>query len=199
MPDAYSCGPSMNEVHAIPWSVEDSPSFRLAEIILLLSETATYNKKVNSVDRIGYYGFFASHPFIVVERDGEKGHADRVSLNAAGFSNKQLSYGSIGPRYVKRRTVLPLDLEVLLSHGLVALSGEGFVLTLNGNRIAESLTTAHADAYRVSSRIILKRLARISDAKLNAVAREALGNSWLLLDFADDVRETEVYSHVFRR
>lgn len=194
MPDVYSSGSPLNEVHAIPWSVEDAPSFRLAELILLLAETGTYNKKINSLDRIGYYAFFSSHPFVIVEGHGEKGLADRVSLNAAGFSNQQLSYGSIGPRYVKRRRVLPLDLEVLVAHRLAALSGEGFVLTPDGHRIAESLVTAHADSYRISSKIILKRLARLSDSKLNAVAREALGNSWLLLDFTDDVRETETYN-----
>lgn len=187
------------QVHAIPWSAEDAPSFRLAELVLLLSEVGSQNKKLNSIDRIGYYGFFASNPFVIIEPHGEVARRDRIALNAAGFSSRQLSYGSIGPRYVKRRQLLPFDLQILLSYDLAALSGEGFALTPKGRRLNEALTTAHADAYRISLGIVLKRLARLSDAKLTAVAREALGTSWLLLDFSADVRETEIYDHVFRQ
>ncbi|MFW0775881.1 hypothetical protein ACLRGI_22245 [Paenarthrobacter nitroguajacolicus] len=196
MDEKSIAGNFVDSAQAVPWSVEDSMSFRLAELLLLLDEMRQYTTKVITVDRIGYFAFFASHPFVLVDRQDDQGAADRVKLNAAGFSRTQISYASIGSRYVRRRRLLQIDLEILVSYELCKITHRGFSLSEQGLELVAALMTAHAEAYRVAVRVVLKRLARISDAALTRVAREVLGSSWLLIDFTEDVRETEIVNEV---
>ena len=50
---------------AVPGTPEDRQVFRLAQLVLLLEVAMANNISVNTVDRLGFYDFFAANPFIV--------------------------------------------------------------------------------------------------------------------------------------
>ncbi len=172
---------------ATPWQPDDNHVFRLAQLVLLLSVAEDVKKRVTAVDRLGYYDFFAANPFVILERDSQRDHADRLSLKFAGFVEGQLSYASTGQRWASRRRRLQHDLALLVAYGLVTLDGGAFDLTSAGRELSADLSTVYADAYRVSASVVLRRLAQMSDRELRKNVQKWLGTSWLNLDLLDDV------------
>lgn len=175
-----------------PWEPEDSHIFRLAQLVLLLSVTGQMGKRVTTVDRLGYYDFFAANPFVVLEPDSQRDQRDRLSLKLAGFEQRQLSYASTGERWASRRRRLQHDLALLISLGLVTLEGGAFDLTLSGQELSTQLSTVYADAYRTSAAVVLRRLTRMSDRALRENVERWLGSSWLDVDLLDDVTPESV-------
>jgi hypothetical protein len=174
---------------AIPGELEDRQVFRLAQMTLLLEVAGEAGVPVRTIDRLGVYDFFSANPFIVVGED-ERDRADRVRLRLAGFSDRQLSYASTGQRFTSRRRRLQHDLSLLLAYHIVALGPRGYVLTAEGRSIAEGLTSIYAEGYRQAAAMVLRRLGRLSDRRLNQQVDGWLGKSYLLLDLLDDVTET---------
>jgi hypothetical protein len=173
-----------------PASPEDRLIFRLAQLTLLLETAEEQNVKIGTVDRLGYYDFFSANPFVVVQGEEERDRADRLRLRLAGFSENQLSYASVGQRFVSRRRRIQHDLALLLGYGIVAITEDGYRLTEPGKGIAHNLTSVYADQYREAVAVVLRRLSRLSDKRLTENARRWLGREWLLIDLLDDVRET---------
>lgn len=171
---------------------EDSETFRWARMLLLLSVAKSSGRVVPSVDRLGYYEFFADSPYIVIDGDKPRDRADRAALEVAGFTRVQLNYASSGARFMSRRRRLQHDLSQLFAYGLVELTADGYVITSAGQALADDLNSVYADAYRQSAEIILRRLATKSNAALERSAEDWLGHSWLLVDLLDDVKDTEV-------
>jgi hypothetical protein len=174
------------------FSPEDSATFRIARLLLLLSVAESTGRKVQSVDRLGYYEFFADSPFIVIEGDKPRDVADRAALEDAGFTRVQLAYASSGPRFMSRRRRLQHDLAQLIAFGLVALTGNGYDITETGTNLANELNSVYADAYRRSAEIVLRRLASRSNSGLEKAVEDWLGHSWLLVDLLDDVHDAQV-------
>ncbi|MFG1625459.1 hypothetical protein [Kribbella sp. NPDC049227] len=174
----------------VPNVPENRDVFRMARLLLLLDVARTRGRDVPTIDRLGYYEFLADSPFIVVQGDGQRDDADRLALELAGFTATQLAYASSGQRFASRRRRLQYDLARLLSYGLVAIGARGFVVTTAGAEMAANLNSVYADAYRVSAEVILRRLAPKSNVALEADVNKWLGESWLLIDFLDDVAET---------
>jgi len=170
---------------------EDSETFRRARMLLLLSVAKNSGRVVPSVDRLGYYEFFADSPYIVIDGDKPRDRADRATLEVAGFTRVQLAYASSGARFMSRRRRLQHDLAQLVAYGLVELTGEGYGITSAGQAVAGDLNSVYADAYRQSAEIVLRRLASKSNAALERSVEEWLGHSWLLVDLLDDVKDTE--------
>lgn len=174
-----------------PFNPEDSSTFRLARLLLLLHVAHISGRQVQSIDRLGYYEFFADNPFLVITEGGRRDEADGAALRAAGFSSVQLSYASSGHRFASRRRRLQHDLAQLIAYGLVELSGDGYVVTDAGVGLAQCLNSVYADAYRVSATLVLARLGGKSNKGLDASAEEWLGHSSLLIDILDDIRDAE--------
>lgn len=175
---------------AVPVSVESRLTFRLARLLLFVGVATESGRPIPSVDRLGYYEFFADNPFMVIG-DDNRADQDRIALEMAGFSPVQLSYASSGQRFVSRRQRLQHDLSLLVARDLVTIADDGFTVTEMGTGLSSMLNSVYADAYRTSARIVLRRLASMSNRVLEEASRRWLGESWLLVDLLDDIQSTE--------
>jgi hypothetical protein len=175
---------------AVPGSPEDRQVFRLAQLVLLLEVADDNDVAVSTIDRLGFYDFFAANPFLVTSGSDNRDAADRLTLRMAGFTNRQLSYASTGQRFVSRRQRLQHDLALLFAYGLATVGSRGYVLMPAGRTVATALTSVYADAYREAARVVLRRLGRLSDRQVAENAQRWLGQSWLLIDLFDDISET---------
>lgn len=171
---------------------DENQTFRLARTLLLLTVALNAGKKVTSLDRIGYYDFFADSPFMIVDGDSERDSADRLDLELAGFVPNRLDYASSGPRFVSRRRRLQHDLALLIGHGLAEITSTGYEATEAGVTAANQMSSAYADAFRASAAMVLRRLANMSGAELERTVDQKLGESWLLVDLLADVNETTI-------
>lgn len=172
------------------WEPGNEVNFRLGQLVLLLEQARLLNRRISSIDRLGYYDFFSANPFIVTSDEYPSRERDRVKLMQAGFLEGQLSYGQAGQRYVSRRERLRADIAVLLSWGLVDLDPRGYALTDRGESIANSLSTVYADQYREAAAIVIRRLGTLTDSRLRSTVQGWLGETWLLIDFLGDVDES---------
>lgn len=173
----------------VPTGPDDSTTFRLAQLTVLLGVAQREDVPVRTVDRLGIYDFLSANPFVVVSGGSDRDASDRLTLRLAGFSDKQLSYASTGQRFVSRRRRLQHDLSILVAYGLVTVKAAGYELTSEGTGVAAAFSSVYADSYRTAAWIVLGRLRKLSDRKLSEQMRAWLGNSWLLIDLYDDVTE----------
>jgi hypothetical protein len=176
----------------MPVTIESRSTFRLGRLVLFLAVATDRGRPVPSVDRLGYYEFFADNPFVIIDGNAAADESDRLALEMAGFSPVQLSYASTGQRFVSRRQRLLHDLALLVARDLVRIGESGYETTTLGSGLAGSLNSIYADAYRTSASIVLRRLGALSAAGLDRAARGWLGESWLLIDLLDDINATEV-------
>ena len=174
-----------------PFSAENNTTFRLARLLLLLDVAKKDGRRVASLDRLGYYDFFADNPFIVIEDDKPRDAADRATLQMSGFNPGQLGYASSGQRFLSRRRRLQHDFARLVAYGLATLSADGYVVTGVGAELAKEFRTVYADAYRESATIVLRRLVPLSNKRLEIKVEHWVGHSWLLLDLLEDVNNAE--------
>jgi hypothetical protein len=178
---------------ALAWEgPEEHTRFRLAQLIIAFSIAEKQGVLMRTIDRIAIYDFFTSNPFAMLDMTDDRDSADALRLELVGFAAGQLSYASVGQRFASRRERIRNDIAVLVSRGLVQVGPEAFEITPLGLETADQLDTAYADAYRIALDIILRRLSRMSDAKLNEAVAIWSGRHWLLLDLLDDVTEPQV-------
>ena len=175
---------------AVPTAPEDHQLFRLAQLVVLLEVAGELGKAIVTVDRLGFYDFFAANPFAVLDDQKPKDRNEAVRLRLAGFLEGQLSYASTGQRFVSRRRRLQHDLALLIAYGVATATSEGYLLTSLGSEVGSRLSSVYADSYRVGARVVLQRLGSLSDRKLLSAAQQWLGQSPLLIDLMADVRET---------
>jgi hypothetical protein len=164
--------------------------FRLAQLELLLAVADAEGLPIKSIDRLATYDFLAANPYSMLDGTDVDGDIrDRLTLKLAGFSNEQLTYGSVGNRFANRRSRIQHDLALLVAHGLAQVEDDRYGITDAGRQFADRLSTVYADAFRKAAEIALSRLVRLSDKKLNERVERIMGKSWLLIDFLDDVNE----------
>jgi hypothetical protein len=173
----------------VPNVPENRTVFRMARMLLLLDVARTTGRKIQTLDRLGYYDFLADSPYIVIEGNKPRDADDRLALELAGFTPTQLAYASSGQRFASRRRRLQHDLARLISYGLAELAPEGFRVSEAGAELAGLLNSVYADAYRTSAEVVLRRLSTKSNTALEADVNRWLGESWLLIDLLDDVTE----------
>ena len=171
---------------------ENSATFRMGRLLLLLGVARHDGRTIDSIDRLAYYEFFADNPWVILGDDPPSDAKDRDSLRLAGFAQTQLSYASTGHRFVSRRERIRGDLAQLIAFGLVRLAGTRFSMTENGEQLVANMQSSYADAYRSSASIVLRRLVRLSNKRLEADVEEWLGHSWLLVDLLDDIRGADI-------
>lgn len=163
---------------------EDEMEFRLAQLVILLEITSS-SRMNSSIDRIGALDFFSANPFLVIgEAEAEFRH-----LVLAGFSVKPLTYASPGHRFITRRSRLQNDLAMLVAYGLarpeVANGHRVYIITDDGREISEQLTSVYADAYRVSAKVVSKRIEKVPDTKLQEKCRDWLKADPAMMDLYD--------------
>jgi hypothetical protein len=152
---------------------DDRGTVRLARLLLLLTEAPSqpYSKPA-SLERIGIYDFFADSPLLLFLEDSD----EHRTLLRAGFDPRSLSYHSSSQRFTNRRARTQHDLARLLSLGLCNASRDGtkvvYSTTDLGTSTAGHLTSAYADAYRLSARLVARELNRLSDTKLRGRVAE---------------------------
>jgi hypothetical protein len=188
---------SIDSRNASPdWEPESERNFRLGQLLLLLEQAHLLQRDIPSIDRLGYYDFFSANPYIVTSDEYPNRKRDRIILKRAGFLEGQLSYGQAGERYVSRRQRLRADVSFLLSWGLVTLKEGGYRASASGEGFAESLSTVYADQYREAAKIVISRLAPLTNAKLISTVQRWLGETWLLVDFLGDVDDAAATTSV---
>jgi hypothetical protein len=169
---------------------EEHDYFRAGQLLMLLAIAATAEVELSTIDRLTYLDFFSANPYAILDgADPEKDERDRLGLAMAGFASEQLRYGNVGSRFATRRSRIQYDLSALVSRGLARVGKEGYEITPHGREIANRLTSAYADAYRVGAATVIGRLARLSERALRRKVETLLGRSWLLIDFLADVHE----------
>lgn len=167
-------------------------SFRVAQLLLGFSVASEVSVHMPTTDRIATYDFFTANPFAVLSGDSVADQRDALRLELVGYTRGQLSYASLGHRFVSRRERIRADLAFLVARGLIAIGEEAFVITDAGQGIAEQLHTAYADAYRLAAEIVLVRLSKLSDRALRDASARWAGTHWLMLDLFDDVVYPEI-------
>lgn len=181
------------EVELIPsLDLDGDVAFRVAQLLLAFSVASRVSVPMPTTDRVATYDFFTANPFAVLSGDEVVDQRDALRLELVGYTRGQLSYSSLGHRFVSRRERIRADLAILVSRGLITIGEESFAITNAGERIAEQLHSAYADAYRLAAEIVLVRLNRLSDRALREASSRWAGAHWLLLDLFDDVVDPEV-------
>lgn len=183
---------TIDRTYAAAFVPEDSQTFRIARLLLLLDVANEDLRNVASLDRLAYFEFFADNPWVVVGGDRPADTRDRDTLTLAGFSPTQLAYASTGQRFTSRRERLRADLARAIAIGLAKLAANRIVITELGRELARGLQSSYADGYRASASIVLRRLVPLSNKALDEQVERWLGHSWLLVDLLDDVRGADV-------
>jgi hypothetical protein len=181
------------EISLIPThDLDGQVSFRAAQLLLGFSVASQLSIQMPTTDRVATYDFFAANPFAVLSGDNVGDQRDALRLELVGYSRGQLSYASLGHRFVSRREQIRADLAFLVARGLIAIGDEAFVITDAGEGISQKLQTAYADAYRLAAEIVLVRLNKLSDRALREASARWAGTHWLMLDLFDDVVHPEI-------
>ena len=160
---------------------EDEKEFRLAQLLLLL-EVTKGGKVAPSIERLGVLDFFSANPFLVIQPIDPE-YRDIV---LAGFSVKPLTYASPGHRFVTRRSRLQNDLSSLIAYGLVvpaAIEGHRvYQISGAGENAAKQLSSIYVEAYRSSVEIIVNKVRKIPDSRLQDFCRRWLKADPAMLD-----------------
>lgn len=164
--------------------IDDFDEFRLAQLLLLLRASASFNRLELDIDRIAAFDFLSANPFLLV--DGEDEAYSRLRL--AGFGAHSISYAAPGHRFATRRGRILHDLSMLVAYGLISVESgprRRYVVTQSGVDLAERLTSTYADAYRASAHEVMSRLGKTSDSRLREQMTTWLHGDPLLFDLLD--------------
>ena len=150
---------------------EDSATFRLARLTLLLAVVGESAPDGVDAERLGIYDFLAAHPLLVVHQDGDP---DRLALRLAGFDGQALAYASPAQRFVTSQLRLGSDLAVLVGWGLVSVTAAGRItyrLTAEGMTVAAQFAAQYSRSYTAAARIVIRRSRHLSGRKLRGSMR----------------------------
>lgn len=160
---------SLNAFESLGFRPEDDPVFRMAQLLIVLSELGETGE---TMDRLAYVDFLASHPFLVVETSS----ADREHLVLLGFETASLDYLSPSHLFATRRELVAQDLARLVAYGFAIATGDlrrpRYASTSAGRSSSDQITSMYAVAVRASAKIVARAVRRLSDKALAAAARE---------------------------
>lgn len=164
---------------------DDLLEFRLARLLLLFKEAHALGlSKPLDLERVGYYDFFSGSPFLVFGEDEAT-----TELVLAGFDSRNLSYASSAQRFTNRRARLQHDISILTSLGLAEAKPEAgkvvYSATGSGLKLATKFLSLYASSYIKSSKLILRKLNRLSDLGLRNKAKDWLSAKSFLIDIYD--------------
>ncbi len=172
--------------HRLPVRPDDIVEFRLAQLLLLLDTIHRTGLRAPTIERLGYYDFFAANPFLILNNEDD----GRLEMILAGFEPRSLSYNSSAQRFTNRRSRLQHDLATLTAWGSVLpFNSDGSVIyeiADSGREFAERFSSMYARAYRKSAQIIVRRLSRLSDRQLTIETKKWLRAEHFMIDLFDD-------------
>ncbi len=171
----------------IRFSAEDDDIFNSARLLMLFKIIDDILESGGiSINRIAYYDFFSAQPFLVFS---EKQSSVKLDLILKGFEATTVGYISSSQRFTNRREKLKHHLSGLLMRDLIDIRNIDsqllYSITSRGKEIAKSLKSLYSLAYQESSVIIIKKLAKLSDTKLDNDAREWLKAKTFIIDLYD--------------
>lgn len=165
-----------------PVRADDQDLFNAARLLLVFLSLKRANNQRVSVDRLIYYEFYSSHPYLLFTfEDAEWG-----DLVVTGFELTTVSYNSPSHKFVSERERIKAYLAALTSRGLISAAFEGgrivYIITPIGEKAATEIRSLYASAYLKSAGIVIRRLKRLSDTALARESRRLLSRKALLFD-----------------
>ena len=171
------------ESERLPIRPDDLLQFRLGRLLLLLDTVQQQtNLKPLDIERLGYYDFFSDNPLLIFDNESKEFR----SILLAGFETKNLSYQSSAQRFSNRRARIQHDLALLVSYKTaqvkVTQGKIAYSITAGGQELVAGMHALYARAYQRSARLVVTRLNRLSDSRLQEEAKRWLRAEHLLID-----------------
>lgn len=174
----------MNNTEQRSWTrkPEAHSAFRLAQLLLVFLAIKDHHPLGVTLERLTYYEFFASHPFLVFSSND----AEWRELVTLGRELATVAYASSPHRFVTTRQRLRHDLAGLLGRGLVQVRNvEGRLLvsiTNRGEESALSIRSLYAQALERSANLVIRKLRKLSDTKLVEDSRSWMQTHPILIE-----------------
>jgi len=176
-----------NKTAEIRFSAEGEDLFNSARLLMLFNTFDEIGDSTGiNIERVAYYDFFSAQPFLVFTEDDAD---SKLELLIDGFEATTIGYISSSQRFTNRREKLKHYLAGLLMRDLIDVRNiDGqllYCITKKGKETAVKFKTLYSLAYKKSSAIIIKKLARLSEKKLSDNAREWLRAEPFIIDLYD--------------
>jgi hypothetical protein len=173
----------MDALEPIRVSAESEDIFCSARLLLLFSViNSVLGEKGISINRLGYYDFFSAQPFLVFSDYS----STKIDLVLKGFELTTVSYMSSSQRFSNRREKLKYYLSNLLIRALISVQNiDGEILyyiTPKGKEIVRYFKSLYSLSYCQSAEIIVKKLSKLNDKKLDNEAKEWLKAKSFMMD-----------------
>ena len=167
-------------------SVEDDTIFNMGRLLVLfLIFEGIFPEDSINLDRIAYYDFFASQPFLIFHDDKRA----KIELLYYGFEASTVGYISSSQRFTTRRERLKIYLSGLLMRNLIQVKNlEGrytYSITTRGKEVASKFRSMYIEAYKSSAVLTIKKIYRLSDKKLELQAKEWLRAEPFMIELYD--------------
>lgn len=153
-------------------SVENDSIFNMGRLLALFSVfNEIFPDDSLNIDRIAYYDFFSSQPFLIFNNDKET----KIELLYYGFEASTIGYISSSQRFTTRREMSKFYLAGLLMRDLIQvknLDGRyGYSITNSGKKIASKFKSMYIEAYQKSAVLVIKKLHHLNEKKLDQNAK----------------------------
>ena len=170
----------------ILFSPEDYTIFNSSRLLILFEILNDLGIKDGiDLERLCYYDFFASNPFLILEKNDPL----RLELETEGFEPNKLEYLSTAQLYRTKRALIKQYLALLLSKGLIKFININGKIQYRGTPLgigtSKRLDSLYAIAYRKSATLIIKLLKSYSDKKLWENATKWLESKSFQVDLYD--------------
>jgi len=167
-------------------SAEDEAVFNMGRLLVLFSIfKGIFPEDSLSIDRIAYYDFFSSQPFLIFNDDKES----KIELLYYGFESSTVGYISSSQRFTTRREMSKFYLAGLLMKNLIQVKNlEGrysYSITNFGENVASKFKSMYIEAYRKSAVLTIKKLHNFNDKKLDQKAKEWLKAEPFMIELYD--------------
>jgi hypothetical protein len=159
-------------------------AFRWAHLLIVLAVfKGAKRRNPLTVPRLTTYDFFAGHPYLVFA-DSESDEQRQLLLS--GFEVGSLVYAAAPQRLSNRRQQMQSDLTALLARTLAGAHTEdghlAFAITTQGEQIVDAMWSLHAQAVKVSARLVIRHFDRLSDTALRQTAADLSEDNALAVD-----------------
>lgn len=176
----------VENIDPIRISAESEDVFNSARLLLLFNViSSALGGKGTSINRLGYYDFFSAQPFLVFSEYS----STKIDLVLKGFELTTVSYMSSSQRFSNRREKLKYYLSSLLIRDLISIQNvDGEILyyiTPRGKDIVNYFKTLYSLSYCQSAEIIVKKLSKLGDKRLDNEAKEWLKAKSFMMDLYD--------------
>jgi DNA-binding PadR family transcriptional regulator len=174
------------------FSPEDDLLFNSSRLLLFF-EAFNNLKPLDGIDRerLCYYDFFASNPFIITKREDPLW----LQLEMEGLDPCKLEYLSTAQRYRTKRESIKQYLALLVAKALISVQNEDgrilYQITQLGVETSHKITSMYAVTYRKSVQYIIRALEKYKDSELWENASKWLEAKSFQIDLYNTVEEKD--------